>query len=298
MSAGLGLQQLLHEPEGLTRLVKALGRLRRYLRTVIRNHKQLRPARRISLLRRLLLRQRRITLRVCNRSLTAHLCSHKEGVMGRIVRRAQRQLMKLLIDLRDNALKANGEHFLVLNRKMSDTVIKIVARRENIVLHRHECLRRHHGCSKLTGSLPLPVLIRLVQPPLRVIRDIKRIRLAGGNRFILCLHPGIRVLREHLAAPGRFCITSHDQLHGTNHHRQLLTNRLKRLRTTQNNRIILGLLIALGHDLGAVRLDHRKLRKQIIDHFLDTGRFCDLPVKILFRHNNFLHIKNLRFCIY
>ena len=161
------------------------------------------------------------------------------------------------------------------------------------MLHGNQRFLSHHGCRKLTGRLSLPIFICLMQTLLCIVRNIKRIRLTRCYCVILFLHPCIGVLRKHLTSARRDRIASNDQFQRTDHDRQFLTDCLKRLRATHDDRLIFCLAIALCHDLCTVSLDHRHIRKQMIDQFLNSGRLFDLSIVVLFRHNHTLHIYSL-----
>ena len=174
---------------------------------------------------------------------------------------------------------------------MTDTIVEIVARSEDIVLHGQQCVIGHICCSQLTGSFALPVLENFVKSLLSIFRNIERIGRSRRDSVKFILQPGERIFREHLTSTGSNSIAADDQLIRTNNDRKLFTDRVESFGTAHNDRFILSSLIALGEDHRTVGLDHGHILIQMIDQSLNSRAFGDFTIVKGF--HMYLHRVNL-----
>ena len=95
---------------------------------------------------------------------------------------------------------------------MTHTVIEVVVRREEIMLHRPKGFGSHVAGGQLTGGPPLPVAIHSLEPSLCLIGDVKGVCLSVLHRLKFRFQPLIGKLRIGLAASRGNCGTAHNEL--------------------------------------------------------------------------------------
>ena len=291
MTAGLCLQKLLYKPERLAGFVKALGRFGWYAGAVFSNLKKLALSYRIGTFFGFLKSQQSVALRVQHCGIAADLNSFQEGRTLLIIGISAVDRIKSGLRFGLDSLKTDSQHFFVFNGKMTDTIVEIVARSEDIVLHGQQCVIGHICCSQLTGSFALPVLENFVKSLLSIFRNIERIGRSRRDSVKFILQPGERIFREHLTSTGSNSIAADDQLIRTNNDRKLFTDRVESFGTAHNDRFILSSLIALGEDNRTVGLDHGHILIQMIDQSLNSRAFGDFTIVKGF--HMYLHRVNL-----
>ena len=239
MSTGLHLKKLLHEPEGLARLIKAFRTLFRYICTVLCNLQQFHLSAGIFALLRLFQSQTRIASCVCNHCTTTDdHCFQKSGLLLIIPIRKTDGCQFCFCFFSDTG-KSDCQDFLVFHSKMSNTIVKIISGCEHIMFHRRLCLRLHIGCRKITGRLPLPIRMNRLQFPLCLLRYVERIGASGLYCVKLSFQPFIRIFRESLTSSRCNCRTSDNQFQIADYDRNIFQNMRKCLGSPNHQRLIL-----------------------------------------------------------
>ena len=162
MTTGLSLQKLLYKPEGLAGLIEALGRLGRNLCTVLCNLQQLTLSGRVGALFGFFEGQQGITLSVQNSSVTADLDSLKESGAFLVIRIGAVDRIESSLGFCLDTFKTDGQYLFILYSEMTDTVVEVVARCEDIVLHGKQGFVCHVRGSQITGGLAFPVFVYLM----------------------------------------------------------------------------------------------------------------------------------------
>ena len=264
VSRGLHLQKLLHKPETLTGLPESLRPLSRHSPAVCRDGQKLLLSRPIPAFCRLALRQIRVAVRVSDNRRAADQHGFQQHMLRGVIRVSHAAARQFPANFLHDALESDSQHLLILYRHMPHTVVEIISRREHVVGHGPQCLRRHIRCGQLAGGLPLPVPVRLGDLLFRLFRYVEGIRLPGGHRVKLRLQPLKGKLRECLTAPGRDGGTAHNQLLLTDNNRNVVENMGKSLRLAHDFRLVLRLPVGFRKQHCPGRLDLRHLRVQVL----------------------------------
>jgi len=162
-----------------------------------------------------------------NGSLTADDHSLEESGTLRIISLAHGMGSQLGFCLSHDSFVTDLQHFPVFHGEVTDAVIEVVARCENVMLHGEKCLICHKGGSEIACGFALPVFVDLVKLLLRLLGNMERIGCSGGEGVKLILHPAEGILWKNLAASGHPGVASHDQLPRPDRDRKLLADRLK-----------------------------------------------------------------------
>ena len=189
MSAGLHLQKLLYEPEGLTCLPEISGSLGRNLAAVGRDYKKLSLTLGICTFLSHLKGKLRISVGIVYYSLAAHDHSFQETGALCVISITHIAVIQLSLCFRHNAFVADLKNFPVFYGNMSYTIIEIVSRCKNIVVNCANCFRCHISSGKLTGGLAFPVLMHLAKICLGLLGNIERIRDSGLYGIQLIFQP-------------------------------------------------------------------------------------------------------------
>ena len=272
MSAGLDLQQHLYKPKGLARLAEAFRTVLGNATARRRNVKQLALSRKRNLGLCHGLSQRRIASCISDGCLTAHDHRTKEVTLLGVMTVARRQSGQRILGFLDDAAVANRQDLLVVGGQVTDSVVKVIAGRENVVRHGKLGLIGHIGGRQLACGSSLPILIHLGEGRLGGIRDVEGIRRAMLYRIKFRLQPLKGILGKYLTSAGGLGGRSDDQLILTNDNGQILQDVLERLGTACDDRLTLGLLVGFGQKHRAVRLNLGQLRVEGIHKLRDSRR--------------------------
>jgi len=122
----------------------------------------------------------------------------------RVIRVPLRKPCKLRLYFVDYSAVALCKHLGIIYRDVAYSVIEIISRSKNIMLHSQLRFVRHIRRRKLACGLALPILIDLAERLLRFLRYVKRIGYSGLHRIELRLQPLKREFGEYLTSPRRF----------------------------------------------------------------------------------------------
>ena len=296
MTRGLHLHELLDEPEALAGLVEGAGSLGGNAVAGLGNGEQLGLAVGISTLGGLSQCQVGVAAGVGDDGLTALDDSLQEALALGVVALTAGQLGDLSLALLNVGLQTAVNDLLVVDVDVTNAVEEVVTDGKDAVVHENvQHLGVHVGGGQIADGLALPVGVYVFQTADGVGGNVEGIGLTGSDGLVLGREPLVGELGEGLTTAGSHRVGAYDQLTGTDDDRNVLQNVAEGRGATLNDGQILGLLVALGHQLGAVGLDLGHVLVEIVDEPSDTGALFNN--KFQFGHRmtlTYLYIRNIR----
>ena len=271
MTGGLHLHELLDEPEALACLVEGAGGLGGNVIAGLGNGEQLSLAVGIGAVGGLSQSQVGVAAGVGDDSLAALNDGLQESLAGGVVALTAGQLGDLSAALLDVGLETAVDHLLIVDVDVANAVEEVVADGENAVVHEDvQHLGIHVGGGQIADGLALPVGVNVLKTADGVGGDVEGVSLTGGNGLVLGRKPLEGELGEGLATAGSHGVGADDQLTLADDDRNVLQDVAEGGGATLDDGEILGLLVALGDQLGTICLDLRHVLVEIVDQSSDT----------------------------
>ena len=153
---------------------------------------------------------------------------------------------KFVFNLFDILRVSVGQNLSVIDRDVSDAVVKIVARREHIVFHCGERFGRHIGSREFARRLALPVFVHFVKSLFRLLGYVEGVGGTGLHRVELVFEPFERKFGESLTTSRSFRRRADYEFVVSYRYGNFVKDILESLGSAENNRLALRLHIRLG----------------------------------------------------
>ena len=275
MPTALHLQKLLHEPEGLACFVKTRRAVFGHVQAVLRDDEKLLFTRGIRTRLRLPIGEFGVTVRIMNRRVARNDDRLQKTALLRIVALTGAAGFQFVLRTRADALKADRQNPVVMNGHVTDSVIKVIPGREDVVLHCQKRLRLHIGRSQLAVGFPLPIGVCLFQLRLGLFGNIERVRRALGDRVELGFQPLVRIFGERLTAARFGRRTADDEFFLPDDDGDVFQNMLERLCPADDRGQAFRRAVRLRQKPGAVGFNFGQFCKRPFDDTRNAVGFFD-----------------------
>ena len=272
MSTRLTLKELLNEPERLTSLVEVARGLCGNASAVLGDLYKLGSAGAVGAVLRLLHCKCGIALCIGDDRFTALDHRFKEVLAAQIVAVSDIKLRERRLCLINNTLETLVNNLCVVYVDVTDTVVEVVADGKYAVVEEDV---KNLGVHRLSREIAYGFALPIGVDPLKSFngggRYVERVGFSRCDRVVFLFKPLERVLGEGLTAAGSDRVASYDKLVGADHDRNVPHNVTERRRASLDDRHALGLLVALGYELGSVSLDLGHIGIKMVNKPLNSG---------------------------